>query len=83
MVGLDKVKVRLAVELGGRSFALGEVLGFSRGAAIDLDQAETSLVVVKAQGVAIARARLLPGAEGPMRIEVIEMLRRKEDGMAA
>jgi flagellar motor switch/type III secretory pathway protein FliN len=74
VTGLDKVKVSVAVELGHRTLRLGEVLGFSRGAALDLERPAEDQVTVVAAGVPVALARLVPRGDGPLAIEITRLL---------
>lgn len=76
MIGLDKVKVKLSVEMGEKTYPLRDVLGFGRRAALDLDAPGKNEVTIRANGVAIARGRLAGDAAGPIRVEVIELLSR-------
>lgn len=77
MIGLDKVSVTLSAELGGRMFPLGEVLGFGRGAVIEMETPGPQIVTLRAGRVAVAEGRLIPGADGALRVEVTWLLTRR------
>ena len=83
MTLLDKVEIDISVVLGGRTLRLAEVLGFGRGAAIDLETLAGDEVEICANGHPFAAGRLLTGDAGPLRLEVTRILKDRRRGWKA
>ena len=82
MSGLDKITIGICVAVGEQSFALSEVLRFGRGAEIPLAGADRTSVIIFANGLRVARGRLLPVQTGRMQVEITELIRADSDDFA-